>query len=561
MRSLAFVLAATISTAAIAQDNVGTVLILDGSGSMWGQIDGTAKITIAQQAVGTILDDFPQDEQLGLTLYGHRQKGSCTDIETIVAPATGTAEDIRTAVNSISPLGKTPMTDAVIAAADALDYTSRTATVILVSDGVETCHPDPCAAARHLDQSGVNFTTHVIGFDVNDPDALAQMQCIADATGGRFLRAADAAALNEAIATVVAEPDTLPETPLTPEASIAAPSTAVAGSTIEVMWEGPAAEGDSLTVAQPEAESFVNFVYVEADQPAQLRMPADPGTYEIRYVYGPNSDIAAVQLIAVTPADAMIKAPATALAGETLRLPWSGPANEGDYLAVGPAEDETYVNFSYLYEGNPVPLVMPIEPGIYEIRYHEGQNDRVVFATSITIAAADIHVDSPATAHAGETLNLPWIGPENEGDYLAVGPVGEESYVNFVYLHEGNPAHLLMPSEPGEYEIRYHAGQDETVLLASTISLTPVSASLDAADTIRSGQPLTVNWDGPGYQYDFVAIGTLDDAGPLSGSWSYTHEGNPLTVTAPEIPGRYELRYFLGQGETAIASRPLTVTD
>ncbi|WP_394182164.1 VWA domain-containing protein [Yoonia maritima] len=561
MRFFGLVLAATISTAAVAQDSAGTVLVLDGSGSMWGQIDGVAKITIAQQAVHTILDDFPQDQQLGLTLYGHRQEGSCSDIQTIVAPAAGTTAEVRTAVNNIRPLGKTPMTDAIIAAAEALDYTNQTATVILVSDGVETCNPDPCAAARRLDQAGVSFTAHVIGFDVDDPVALGQMQCIALETGGRFLRAADATELKDAIATVAAEPETETEALLTPDATLDAPMTAVAGATINVRWSGPAAAGDSLTIALPDTESFVNFVYVAEGEPAQLRMPADPGVYEIRYIYAPNDEIAATHRITVTPADATIDAPATAFAGETLLLTWSGPDNEGDYLAVGPAGSEDYINFTYLYEGNPAPLVIPVEPGVYEIRYHEGQNDAVVFARSIEVNAADIHVDVPATAPAGETLMLPWIGPKNEGDYLAVGQIGGEGYINFVYLYEGNPAPLLLPIVPGEYEIRYYAGQDDTVLFTSTINLTPVTASLEAAETAKSGGTLTVTWDGPGYEYDFVAISALDEEGYQSESWSYTYEGNPLTIIVPEVPGQYELRYFLGQDEVAIANRPLTVTE
>ncbi len=40
-----------LTTAAWAHDNPRTILVLDGSGSMWGQIDGTAKITIAQEVV------------------------------------------------------------------------------------------------------------------------------------------------------------------------------------------------------------------------------------------------------------------------------------------------------------------------------------------------------------------------------------------------------------------------------------------------------------------------------------------------------------------------------
>ncbi len=135
-----------------------------------GQIDGINKIVIAREVVADILADFPADENLGLTVYGHRTRGDCSDIETLIPPAPGTAEAIIDAVNTINPRGKTPMTDAVIAAAEALRFTEEAATVILVSDGIETCNPDPCAAARALEQSGVAFTAHVVGFDVgNEP--------------------------------------------------------------------------------------------------------------------------------------------------------------------------------------------------------------------------------------------------------------------------------------------------------------------------------------------------------------------------------------------------------
>ena len=190
-----------------AQENPRTILVLDGSGSMWGQIDGRAKIEIAQTVMGDLLAALPGDQELGLTAYGHRTKGDCSDIETLVAPGAGTRDAIAAAVNGIQPRGKTPMTDAVTAAAEALRYTEEKATVILVSDGIETCNPDPCAAARALEQAGAEFTVHVVGFDVSDPEALEQMQCLAEETGGRFLTAANAGELGEALTEVAAAPE------------------------------------------------------------------------------------------------------------------------------------------------------------------------------------------------------------------------------------------------------------------------------------------------------------------------------------------------------------------
>ena len=61
-----------------------TMLVLDASGSMWGQIGGQPKITIARQAIGAMLDDWSGGD-LGLMAYGHRRKGDCADIEVLLS--------------------------------------------------------------------------------------------------------------------------------------------------------------------------------------------------------------------------------------------------------------------------------------------------------------------------------------------------------------------------------------------------------------------------------------------------------------------------------------------
>ena len=61
---------------------------------------------------------MPGDLELGFIAYGHRDKGSCGDIELIVPPAAGTASAIAAAANALTPKGKTPISDAVRQAAE-----------------------------------------------------------------------------------------------------------------------------------------------------------------------------------------------------------------------------------------------------------------------------------------------------------------------------------------------------------------------------------------------------------------------------------------------------------
>ena len=40
------------------------------------------------------------------------------------------------------------------------------AKIEIARDGIESCNADPCALARELEKGGIDFTTHVVGFDV-----------------------------------------------------------------------------------------------------------------------------------------------------------------------------------------------------------------------------------------------------------------------------------------------------------------------------------------------------------------------------------------------------------
>src|SRR5690606_17536889 len=79
---------------------------------------------------------------IGLVAYGHRSEGDCRDIETLINPGPLDRARFIDRVNSIRPKGKTPISAAVRHAAEALSYRDNPATVVLISDGVETCNAD-----------------------------------------------------------------------------------------------------------------------------------------------------------------------------------------------------------------------------------------------------------------------------------------------------------------------------------------------------------------------------------------------------------------------------------
>jgi Ca-activated chloride channel family protein len=200
-----------------AADGQRVILVLDASGSMWGQINGTSKMEIAKDVVAKVVGTWKPSDELGLVAYGHREKGSCDDIQVLSEPGALDANAYLKSVNGLNPKGKTPMTKAVRMAAEALKYTERKATVILVSDGIETCGLDPCAVADELERLGVELTVHTVGFGLDDKGAVAQLQCLAERTGGIAVTANDANELEDALKKTVAAAPSPPPEPAAPE--------------------------------------------------------------------------------------------------------------------------------------------------------------------------------------------------------------------------------------------------------------------------------------------------------------------------------------------------------
>lgn len=260
-----------------------SIIVLDASGSMWGQIEGRAKLEIAREALGSVLSSLDPATEIGLMAYGHREKGSCTDIELVVPPAAGTGKAIIDAANAMQFLGKTPLSAAVKLAAEELKYTEEAATVILITDGIETCEADPCALGSALEAAGVNFTTHIVGFGLTDEEGRA-VACLAENTGGKYIQASDAGALVEALKTTVVVAEPVPE-----PAPVAKPEPEpVAAVEFNLMPTAVfAAEGDPV----PDEEGMVwevNLINADGTTGENLtieygdpQLNLDPGTYRL----------------------------------------------------------------------------------------------------------------------------------------------------------------------------------------------------------------------------------------------------------------------------------------
>jgi len=179
-------------------DAAAIYYILDASGSMWGRVNGQMKIDVAKDAMTKLINAMPEDLLSGVTVYGHRKKGDCSDIEELIPLGDIDRSEALERIRKIKPRGKTPIATTIERTVHTLwdigqqriNIKESAPTIVLISDGIESCGGDPCAAALTLKSSGMKFVMHVVGFDV-DKNASEKLACIAKACGGKYFGAPD----------------------------------------------------------------------------------------------------------------------------------------------------------------------------------------------------------------------------------------------------------------------------------------------------------------------------------------------------------------------------------
>lgn len=197
---------------AIADVSTNVMFIFDASGSMKRAAGDETRLAAAKRGLSEALQAMPDDAQIGLIAFGHRRAKDCTDIEIVSPIGADKPADLAHMVESFQALGETPIASAIDRAGRSLKaFKGQPNSIVLVTDGVEECGGDPCAATARLIDAGIDVKIHVVGFSLaaGQDDKL---RCIVDQTGGTYFGAQDVAELNHTLSevrTLVAETATV----------------------------------------------------------------------------------------------------------------------------------------------------------------------------------------------------------------------------------------------------------------------------------------------------------------------------------------------------------------
>jgi Mg-chelatase subunit ChlD len=188
---------------------VNVLFLVDCSFSMKEKLSGAdgAKMHAATQVLEQALARIPSDINVGLRVFG---QGSflpgmdCQSTALLVPLGTGNRATMITKVRNLKPFGMTPLEYAIRQAAeDDFSDSKGTKTLILITDGADTCGGDPCRFIRELPMLGIRVKVDIVGLVVRDKQGKEQLNCIAEQSGGKYYDANTAGQLIESVSTSV----------------------------------------------------------------------------------------------------------------------------------------------------------------------------------------------------------------------------------------------------------------------------------------------------------------------------------------------------------------------
>jgi hypothetical protein len=184
-------------------------VIFDASGSMGQRLpSGESRIEVAK----AVLEEFvrtglPDDVPFALRAFGHITPNSCeTRLDLPLAPLDRNAA--LAAVRAIEPklFSQTPIAASIEAVAADLAGSAGPKSILLITDGVESCDGDPRAAVEGLRAGGMDVQLSIVSLGLDDPEDVAAFEALAEAVGASYVGTNDVAGLREAVLAALAVP-------------------------------------------------------------------------------------------------------------------------------------------------------------------------------------------------------------------------------------------------------------------------------------------------------------------------------------------------------------------
>lgn len=160
------------------------LFVFDASRSMKTQHGGKTRIVGAKELFYDFLDSLSKQKNIefALRMYGHTVKyppGDCKDSKLVVPFGKNNKSLIKSKVSEARPTGITPIEHSLTESANDFPDNKAVNTIILITDGIEECGGDPCAARKKLLEKGIVLKPFIIGIGLT-PEQIKTFECVGE---------------------------------------------------------------------------------------------------------------------------------------------------------------------------------------------------------------------------------------------------------------------------------------------------------------------------------------------------------------------------------------------
>lgn len=269
-------------------------------------------------------------------------------------------------------------------------------------------------------------------------------------------------------------------------------------------------------------------------------------------------------LAAAAAAALEIDAPSSANIDSNIEVSVSGETAPRSFISVvaTDAAEGSYGDYIYVRAGKQK-LRVPSEPGSYEVRLLGPESPYPTLAKRpIELRMPEASLVAPDTVAIGTPFKIDWQGPSGSNEFITLVPADapEGNYGDYQYTRgQGSGSiKLTTPSEAGGYELRFLSGSTYKTLARRPLQVGDIESSLEFPASVDAGSAISISWKGPGNPRDFITI-VAPEAGPREyQDYVYT-KATPVKLSAPEQPGRYEVRYLTADSSRILVRAALQV--
>jgi Ca-activated chloride channel homolog len=171
-----------------AKKTIRILFVFDASNSMKTQFKGKSRMDFAKEIFYKFIDSLSKNKnyEFALRIYGSTVKyppGDCSDSKLVVPFGKNNTTLIKEKVKATKPTGITPIEHSLTMAANDFPDAKAHNMILLITDGIEECSGDPCAAREKLMEKGIIIKPYIIGIGLTKAEEQT-FNCIGEVFSG-----------------------------------------------------------------------------------------------------------------------------------------------------------------------------------------------------------------------------------------------------------------------------------------------------------------------------------------------------------------------------------------